>query len=85
MQLINVNDVYALFNKDGTAKLHVADIDQLPRVIITNDAVRAKWIDKSFKMYGGVVSYYICSQCEHESNIRTNFCSSCGAKMDLEE
>lgn len=31
-RLVNVNDVYSLFDRDGTAKLHVADIDLIPRV-----------------------------------------------------
>lgn len=29
--LIHEKDIYALFNEDGTAKLHVGDIDTLPR------------------------------------------------------
>lgn len=29
--LIHEQDIYKLFEKNGTAKLHVADIDQLPR------------------------------------------------------
>ena len=31
-QLIDVNDVYSLFDKDGFATLHVTDIDTIPRV-----------------------------------------------------
>ena len=31
-RLINVNDVYSLFDKSGFARLHVADIDTIPRV-----------------------------------------------------
>ena len=31
-QLIDVNDVYSLFDKSGFAILHIADIDAIPRV-----------------------------------------------------
>ena len=31
-RLIDVNDVYKLFDKNGFARMHVADIDQIPRV-----------------------------------------------------
>lgn len=31
-RLIDVNDVYSLFDKSGFAKLHVTDIDQIPIV-----------------------------------------------------
>lgn len=31
-RLIAENDVYALFDRNGTARLHIADIDLLPRV-----------------------------------------------------
>ena len=31
-RLIDVNDIYSLFNQSGFARLHVADIDTIPRV-----------------------------------------------------
>ena len=31
-RLIDVNDIYSLFNQSGIARLHVADIDKIPRV-----------------------------------------------------
>ena len=31
-RLIDVNDIYPLFNQNGIARLHVADIDTIPRV-----------------------------------------------------
>lgn len=31
-RLIDVNDIYSLFNQNGFARLHVADIDTIPRV-----------------------------------------------------
>ena len=29
--LIDVNDIYSLFNQNGIARLHVSDIDTIPR------------------------------------------------------
>ena len=31
-RVIDVNDVYSLFNQSGIARLHVSDIDTIPRV-----------------------------------------------------
>ena len=31
-RLIDVNDIYSLFNQNGIARLHVSDIDTIPRV-----------------------------------------------------
>ena len=31
-RLIDVNDIYSLFNQNGIARLHVSDIDKIPRV-----------------------------------------------------
>lgn len=31
-RLIDVNDIYSLFNQSGIARLHVSDIDTIPRV-----------------------------------------------------
>ena len=31
-RLIDVNDVYSLFDENGFARLHVTDIDSIPRV-----------------------------------------------------
>ena len=31
-RMIDVNDIYSLFNQNGIARLHVADIDTIPRV-----------------------------------------------------
>ena len=83
MRLLDENDVYALFAPNGTARLHVADIDALLRV----DAVEVehgRWIDQSFAMNGGVVRFCTCSECRHEMAFETNYCPNCGAKMDLE-
>ncbi len=82
MQLVNVNDVYSLFEKNGTARLHIADIDQLPRV--KYQAPRAKWIKTS---YWGVSR---CSNCNKPSTTPDclgefhKYCPECGAEMELE-
>ena len=31
-RLIDANDIYSLFNQSGIARLHVSDIDTIPRV-----------------------------------------------------
>ena len=31
-RLIDVNDIYSLFSQNGIARLHVSDIDTIPRV-----------------------------------------------------
>ena len=40
-RLIDANDIYPLFDKSGFARLHVADIDTIPRVDAV-DVVRCK-------------------------------------------
>ena len=81
MQLVNVNDVYALFKQNGTAQLHVADIDQLPRV--KYEAPRAKW--KLCNSGKGT-----CSRCHFtqtgiwDYDHYQRFCGVCGAEMELE-
>mgnify|MGYP007037151497 CR=1 FL=1 len=79
--LVDVNDVYALFKPNGTAQLHVADIDQLPRV--KYKAPRAKW---KLGNYGKGT----CSRCNFTQNgvwdydHYQRFCGVCGAEMELE-
>ncbi len=84
MQLVDVKDVYALFDKTGRAQLHVADIDQLPRV--KYEAPRAKWKLANF-------GKGTCSRCNFtqigvwDYDHYQRFCGVCGAemKLDLEE
>lgn len=79
-RLLDENDVYALFSPNGTARLHVADIDVLPRV----DAVKVahgRWEN----ITGGMITLGDCSECKvRQPVIGTNYCKNCGAKMDLE-
>ena len=80
-RLIRENDVYALFQANGTAHLHVADIDQLPRV--KYEAPRAKW-----KLLSG--GRGICRRCNFTQNgvwdydHHQRFCGVCGAEIELE-
>ena len=45
MRLIAENDVYSLFGANGTARLHVGDIDVLPRVEAV-PVVHGRWVWK---------------------------------------
>ena len=79
-RLLNENNVYALFAPNGTARLHVADIDVLPRVDAV-EVVHGRWID--VRQYCGD---YMCSNCKELSRTKTyNYCPGCGAKMDSED
>lgn len=75
-QLINVNDVYSLFDKSGIARLHVGDIDVIPRVDAV-PVVRGRWILR----HDG----YYCSNCgigAVYAGVKLNYCPNCGSKMD---
>lgn len=79
-RLLDENDVYALFAPNGTARLHVADVDALPRVD-AKEVVHGRW-EKSEP------GYRICSHCKADVAIfsdHRNYCPNCGAKMDLED
>ena len=82
-RLIQENDIYALFKPNGTAQLHVADIDQLPRVE-AEPVVHAAWVYK--RIFGSDWSMLCCSHClETEGAHSTyDYCPNCGAKMDAE-
>ena len=82
-RLIDVNDIYSLFNQSGIARLHVSDIDTIPRV----DAVEVvrcrncrewKTIGKD-EILGTEIGLCDCSQWENDYyNIETDaddFCS----------
>lgn len=81
-RLLNEDDVYALFAPNGTARLHVADIDVLPRVD-AREMVRGQWIYDHW-------CEFKCSVCGEFSKSKPykgkeNYCPNCGAKMDLED
>ena len=79
-RLLDENNVYALFAPNGTARLHVADIDVLPRVDAV-EVVHGRWIDA--REYCGD---YMCSNCDalYGTN-KFKYCPNCGAKMDSED
>lgn len=85
-RLIAENDVYALFDKNGTARLHVGDIDVLPRVDAV-EVVHGEWHD--VYLMTPWIATGICSHCNLKSYINPDFpfakyCPYCGAKMDGE-
>ena len=82
-RLIDANDVYALFDVSGFARLHVGDIDTIPRVDAV-EVVHGRWISR-------ICSYGTpkCSVCDwsmpysEDSYLDArNYCPNCGAKMD---
>lgn len=69
-------------------------IDDIPKADVA-PAKRGKWKGYTHSRFCGLdtesnpiyrdgVLYY-CSECSRRSIIKTNFCPSCGAKMDEEE
>ena len=88
MRLLDENDVYALFAQNGTARLHVADIDVLPRVDAV-EVVHGRWIDENGFLFMPLPKghrWCHCSECgETIIGIPHNYCPNCGAKMDLED
>lgn len=94
-RLLDEDDVYALFASNGTARLHVADIDVLPRVDI-KEVVHGQWIVRA-ELKNGEKVIAACSNCNVQGEVRTHrnewgiwrihspYCPNCGAKMDLED
>ena len=86
-RLLDENDVYALFAPNGTARLHVADIDALPRVDVVEvvhgyNTGRCRLFHCSMCGYGVID---IFQEDEHNYPVgEFNYCPNCGAKMDLE-
>lgn len=85
-RLLNEDDVYALFASNGTARLHVADIDVLPRLDAV-EVVHGRWEKVKQDLGDGIKTYrFGCSECGYLKNTLTgNYCPSCGAKMDLKD
>ena len=85
-RLINVNDVYSLLDKSGFARLHVADIDTIPRVDV-EPVKYGQWIMGTGEN-GLQIGYRKCSRCGEIVKYGYslygvhNFCNYCGAKMD---
>ena len=76
-RLIDVNAVYELFDKNGFARLHVADIDLIPRVDAV-EVVHGRWETPAIHIWR-------CSVCKigvPYSFTGDSYCHNCGAKMD---
>lgn len=84
-RLLNEDDVYALFVPNGTARLHVADIDVLPRVD-AKEVVHGRWISYLDGEHIMPDVYFKCNRCGSRGHrLRWHYCPNCGAKMDLED
>ena len=84
-RLLDEDDVYALFAPNGTARLHVADIDVLPRVE-AKEVVHGWWIHHYHDSGEPIDDKWYCSECHMcNDHRRTWYCPNCGAKMDLED
>ena len=88
-RLIDANDVYALFNPNGMARLHVADIDVIPTVDAV-EVVHGHWFLLDECANAGVYCP-VCHKkvykedyawCNRKNKLRSNYCPNCGAKMD---
>ena len=84
-RLIDANDVYSLFTRNGTAKFHVADIDLIPRVDAV-EVVHGQWEKCEADKHGNRKPK--CSVCGKyhlawwPDYTHCNYCPNCGAKMD---
>lgn len=80
------SDVYALFPQEGIARLHVSDIDKLPRADVTA-VIHARWVSDPFIYLdddGKPIKKVICSRCGTTWVSPGGKYCNCGAKMDLE-
>lgn len=81
---IEENEVYKLLGETGIAKIHCAQIDDLPRADM-QEVKRGKWIEKK--------DGFACSNCRKKAGSQygirgaylSNFCPNCGSKMDEKE
>lgn len=83
-RLLDEDDVYALFVPNGTAQLHVADIDVLPRVDAV-EVVHGQWDDGDCTACGFDIRDLIDGESEFRNWVWEGipYCPNCGAKMDL--
>lgn len=85
--------IYKLFS-NGIARLHVTQIDELPRADVT-EVKRGEWIDVYGNKYDNHI--YKCSVCgenpllnayadeldsPHIKQVLSPYCPNCGAKME---
>lgn len=80
---IKRDDVYNLFEQNGTAHLHVADIDMIQDAEVV-EVVHGKWEEISW----GTISFLRCGNCRSKVQWflgeEFNYCPFCGAKMEDE-
>ena len=81
--LIHMGD-YIEYDEDYGYLFKPKLVDASVRAIkaLRAEVAHGQWIDQSFAMNGGVVRFYVCSECQHEMAFETNYCPNCGAKMD---
>ena len=83
-RLIDADDVYELFDKNGFARLHVADIDTIPTVDAV-EVVHGRWEKQEPDEHGNRKPK--CSVCGEyhlawwSDYIHCNYCPNCGADM----
>ena len=80
-RLIDANDVYALFDVNGFARLHVSDIDTILRVDaveVVHGQLGIPYLDEYFGLFA------VCKECGTDNILPCNYCRECGAKMDGE-
>ena len=71
----------------GEGIIYVEDIDNAPTVDAV-EVVHGRWIEKQEPIpwcEDDVDIFYECSMCHCHTQAVTNYCPSCGAKMDLKE
>ena len=81
---IEEKEIYKLFDARGVARLHVGDIDVLPRADVI-EVVHGRWEHRT-----DAIGFFRCSVCR-DCNIygdlgditKWNYCPNCNAKMDL--
>jgi hypothetical protein len=78
VRYIKESDIYKLFEEsNGIVKLHVAQIDELPRA----NVVEAKHGEWEYEKINGTI-YCSCSECgESPDCFELRYCPNCGAKM----
>ena len=80
-RLIAEKDIYSLFGASGMARLHVGDIDVLPRVDAV-EVVHGHMVERIVDHECPWYTVYDCSECGCSIERWHTYCPSCGAKMD---
>lgn len=83
-----IEDIHEQLGDYYTIEDVIADIDTMPTVD-AEPVKHGKWNKRTTIAYcrnGIFIDYdeYLCSECQRVTEIKENYCSNCGAKMDLE-